>query len=161
MKFKQVNCKVKTNWLINRVIFLSIILIGYVCSFIFIPKDIFPLWLGIIILESILVLLQVIYAFVFPSIQYKKYLYLVKDDEIVFYRGVIFIDSCVIPTVQIQDVGFSQGPVQLIFGLATLEISTAGSNHQIDGLTKEEAEQLVGQIKEQIKALVINKNKGE
>ena len=87
--------------------------------------------------------------------------HLVKEDEIVFYRGVIFVSSCVIPTVQIQDVGFSQGPIQLMLGLASLEISTAGSNHEIDGLKKEEAEQLVDKIKEQIKVLVPNKNKGE
>lgn len=161
MKFLQVNEKVKKNWIINRIIFLCILLVGYLCSIIYIPKDIFGLWLGLIVLESILVLMQVIYTFIFPFIQYKKYLYLVKEDEIVFYRGVIFVSSCVIPTVQIQDVGFSQGPIQLMLGLASLEISTAGSNHEIDGLKKEEAEQLVDKIKEQIKVLVPNKNKGE
>lgn len=161
MKFMQVNEKVKKNWIINRIIFLCILLVGYLCSFIYIPRDIFGLWLGLIILESILVLMQVIYTFIFPFVQYKKYLYLVKEDEIVFYRGVIFVSSCVIPIVQIQDVGFSQGPIQLMLGLASLEISTAGSNHEIDGLKKEEAEQLVDKIKEQIKILVPNKNKGE
>lgn len=161
MKFMQVNEKVKKNWIINRIIFLCILLVGYLCSFIYIPRDIFGLWLGLIILESILVLMQVIYTFIFPFVQYKKYLYLVKEDEIVFYRGVIFVSSCVIPIVQIQDVGFSQGPIQLMLGLASLEISTAGSNHEIDGLKKEEAEQLVDKIKEQIKVLVPNKNKGE
>ena len=54
MKFLQVNEKIKKNWIINRIIFLCILLVGYLCSFIYIPKDIFGLWLGLIVLESIL-----------------------------------------------------------------------------------------------------------
>lgn len=161
MELKNVNKKLKINWMIGRIILLLIMLVGFICSIVFIPKDIMGLYISLVILEGLLVLLQLTYTFVFPKLQYERYLYLVKDDEVVFSRGVIFIDNCVIPMVQIQDVGFSQGPIQLILGLATLEISTAGSDHVIAGFTKEEAEKLTNQIKEQIKLLVNNKNKGE
>ena len=161
MEFKNVNKKIKINWIIGRMIVLILALVGFVCSIIFIPKDILGLYLGIIIFEGLLVLLQIIYTFVFPNLQYKKYLYLVKDDEVVFSRGVIFIEKCIVPMVQIQDIGFSQGPIELILGIATLEISTAGSNQSISGFTKDEAEELTNQIKEQIKLFVNNKNKGE
>ena len=154
MSFKNVNSNVIKNWMINRSIVLTILLVGYLCSIVFIPKEIFGLWLGLVILESILLLMQIVYAYIFPSIQYKKYLYLVKDDEIVISKGVIFIESTV---VQIQDIGFSQGPIELMLGLASLEISTAGSDHTINGLTKEKAEELVNQLKEKIKVYVNKK----
>ena len=157
MSFKNVNSNVKKNWMINRSIVLTILLVGYLCSIVFIPKEIFGLWLGLVILESILLFMQIVYAYIFPSIQYKKYLYLVKDDEIVISKGVIFIESTVIPVVQIQDIGFSQGPIELMLGLASLEISTAGSDHTINGLTKEKAEELVNQLKEKIKVYVNKK----
>ena len=117
--------------------------------------------LGAVILYSILILLQIVNTFIFPKLQYKKYLYLIKEDEIVFYHGIIFIESVVIPMVQIQDIGFSQGPIELALGIASLDISTAGSNHYIAGFKKEEVEELVNNVKERIKKLVTDKNKGE
>ena len=63
--------------------------------------------------------------------------------------------------VQIQDIGFSQGPIELALGIASLDISTAGSNHYIAGFKKEEVEELVNNVKERIKKLVTDKNKGE
>ena len=71
MSFKNVNSNVKKNWMINRSIVLTILLVGYLCSIVFIPKEIFGLWLGLVILESILLLMKIVYAYIFPSIQYK------------------------------------------------------------------------------------------
>lgn len=161
MEFKNVNEKIKKKWFISRLIFLVILAIGYINAILFIPKDVFGLYLGAVILYSILILLQIVNTFIFPKLQYKKYLYLIKEDEIVFYHGIIFIESVVIPMVQIQDIGFSQGPIELALGIASLDISTAGSNHYIAGFKKEEVEELVNSVKERIKKLVTDKNKGE
>lgn len=159
MELKRINAKAKKYWMIRRLIFLIIFILGLVATAIYMEKG--SLFVAIIIAESIIVLFQIFNTFILPFMQYNNYYYLIKDDEIIYYRGVIFKNSFVIPIVQIQDVGFIQGPIQILMNLSSLDISTAGSNHTIFGFTKEEVETLVSDVKEKIKKLVEEKRENE
>lgn len=151
MKFKNIDKKYITKSIILRSISVLLYALILVVTIFAIPKDVMELWVTGVSFVGLLLLFSIIYAYVFPTLQYKKYLYLVKEDEIVIMKGVLFKKSVVIPVVQIQDIGYSAGPISQIFKVVNVEISTAGSNHFILSITEEDAKTIVDSVKEKIK----------
>ena len=71
--------------------------------------------------------------------------YVVRDKDIVFRSGVIWRSVTAIPYNRIQHVEKSNTPLDRKFGVATLQLFTAGGSGgdlKIDGLGAEVAEQL-------------------
>lgn len=160
MEFLNVDKKIKALWLIRRCIALCILLPSFwVCAK-------YAIWdegavLGIkityIIFATLFVLMLLINIAILPKFQYQNYLYLVKQDEVVFMKGVIFKFSSIIPFIQIQDVGFTQGPLEQLFGLATVKLSTAGSTQFITGIKVDDAKEIVKEVNEKVKKILENK----
>lgn len=82
---------------------------------------------------------------VWPLIAFPKRGYGVRDKDILFRKGVIWRSVTAIPFNRIQHVETSNSPLDRKFGLATLQLFTAGGSGgdlKIDGLTASVAEQL-------------------
>jgi len=92
--------------------------------------------------------LAVGFAIVFvswPRISVPRRGYVVRDKDIVFRSGVIWRSVTAIPYNRIQHVETSNTPLDRRFGVATLQLFTAGGSGgdlKIDGLGAEVAEQL-------------------
>ncbi len=92
--------------------------------------------------------LAVGFAIVFvswPRISVPRRGYVVRDKDIVFRSGVIWRSVTAIPYNRIQHVETSNTPLDRKFGVATLQLFTAGGSGgdlKIDGLGAEVAEQL-------------------
>lgn len=125
MEFKKLHKKVSLYWTIKRLLFLSILAIGYIIGINNVEAE---FRLLVIIPGGVLLLWILIYATIFPSLQRKVYQYYLDDEKIIISFGVLFRNYRVIPIVQIQDIGSFQGPIQIGFKLSTITISTAGSN---------------------------------
>lgn len=101
------------------------------------------------------VLLLVIVFFL--RLGYKKKGYAFRHHDVLYRSGVIATNSMVIPYNRVQHVALHEGMVSRLFGLAKIEIFTAGGNSsdlQIPGIPKEEAENikqlLMGKIQKQL-----------
>jgi len=80
-----------------------------------------------------------------PIIALPKRGYVVRDKDILFRHGVIWRSVTAIPFNRIQHVETSSTPLDRKFGLATLQLFTAGGSGgdlKIDGLSARSAEQL-------------------
>jgi membrane protein YdbS with pleckstrin-like domain len=87
--------------------------------------------------------------FVFAqSVIRKSYLarrYALRERDITFQRGWIWWSETAIPFNRIQHCEIEQGPIEKMYGLATLEVYTAGKNSSdvsIGGLERPVAERL-------------------
>lgn len=149
-KLLNVSKKVMTFW---RIIRLAALIPNIIFLLLPILFDEIPYGLRIFIIvwASIDILFILVWGLVLPPYQYKRYLYLVKDDEIIIMRGLIFKESIVIPVLQIQDIGYTQGPIMQFLNLTNIIISTAGATKALTGLEKEEAIKIVDRVKENIK----------
>jgi len=90
---------------------------------------------------------------VWPAIAVPRRGYVVRDKDIVFRSGVLWRSVTAIPFNRIQHVETSSDPLDRKFGLATLQIFTAGGSGgdlKIDGLGKSVAEQLRAYILEKV-----------
>ncbi len=83
--------------------------------------------------------------------------YAFRNHDVLYKSGVIATNSMVIPYNRVQHVALHEGFISRIFGLATVEIFTAGgssSDLEIPGIPKEEAENikqlLMGKIQKQL-----------
>lgn len=80
-----------------------------------------------------------------PRISVPRRGYVVRDKDIVFRSGVIWRSVTAIPYNRIQHVETSNTPLDRKYGVATLQLFTAGGSGgdlKIDGLSADVAEQL-------------------
>ena len=140
--------------LINLLIVISILIL--VPSLVFILKpELFSgrIWMILGILLPIISSLII----VFSIIGFKKKGFAFRNHDVLFRHGIIATNTIVIPYNRVQHVALHEGLVSRYFGLAKIEIFTAGgssSDIEIPGIEKEQAENikqlLMGKIQKQL-----------
>lgn len=136
---------------IGTSIFSAFLLIGVAVVFFTVPAQYwwfkaaaFALWLFIFIGGMYL-----------AGKQYQMAGYALREHDVVHKHGVWWQTVITIPFNRMQHCEISQGPVQNMFGLATLKVFTAGgtsSDLAIDGLPFEEAQRIKDFITSKISA---------
>lgn len=138
--------------LISLVIFFLIIGIGVGLAVSF-NEELSPFItpLGII---YVVLLLMVLF---FSRIGFKKKGFAFRKHDVLFRHGIIATNTLVIPYNRVQHVALHEGLLSRFFGLAKIEIFTAGassSDIHIPGIAKEQAENikqlLMGKIQKQL-----------
>ncbi|MFV5699325.1 PH domain-containing protein [Flavobacterium sp. ZT3R17] len=93
----------------------------------------------------------------FSYLSFKKKGFAFREHDVLFRYGIIATNTIVIPYNRIQHVALHEGMVSRYFGLAKIEIFTAGgssSDIEIPGIEKEQAENikqlLMGKIQKQL-----------
>jgi hypothetical protein len=76
--------------------------------------------------------------------RYRAWGYAEREDDLLVRRGVMIRRLSVVPYGRMQFVDVTAGPVDRIFGLATVQLHTAASatDAKIPGLTTDEADRL-------------------
>jgi membrane protein YdbS with pleckstrin-like domain len=90
-------------------------------------------------------LIILVVSLVWPVIAFPKRGYVVRDKDILFRKGIVWRSVTAIPFNRIQHVETSNTPLDRKYGLATLQLFTAGGSSgdlKIDGLATSVAEQL-------------------
>ncbi len=92
---------------------------------------------------GVLILLELISLIILPR-QARALGYMLRDDDVVFRRGILWQRFIAVPYGRLQLVDILQGPIDRAFGIAKLKMITAAAttNVTIDGLTFEAAEAL-------------------
>lgn len=94
---------------------------------------------------------------VFSIIGFRKKGFAFREHDVLFRHGIIATNTIVIPYNRVQHVALHEGFISRFFGLAKIEIFTAGgssSDIEIPGIEKEQAENikqlLMGKIQKQL-----------
>lgn len=98
-----------------------------------------------------------IISFAFSFIAFRKKAFAFRNHDVLFRHGIIATTTIVVPYNRIQHVALHEGFVSRFFGLATIEIFTAGgssSDIEIPGIEKQQAENikqlLMGKIQKKL-----------
>jgi len=81
----------------------------------------------------------------FSRLGFKKKGFAFRKHDVLFRHGIIATNTLVIPYNRVQHVALHEGLLSRIFGLAKIEIFTAGgssSDIEIPGISKEQAENI-------------------
>jgi membrane protein YdbS with pleckstrin-like domain len=76
--------------------------------------------------------------------RYRSWGYLERDDDLIVRRGLLFRQVSVVPYGRMQLIDVTAGPIDRLFGLATVQLHTAAAatDARIPGLPRAEAERL-------------------
>lgn len=94
------------------------------------------------ILAPVLALAAFIVVFL-PKRKWRRWGYSGAGDQLRVARGWLFRTDTIVPFKRIQHIDVAQGPIERVFGLASLTVHTAGTHNSIvtlPGLTRDDAE---------------------
>ncbi|AYA74213.1 hypothetical protein DOE78_01305 [Bacillus sp. Y1] len=100
-----------------------------------------PIWV-VIAAVAVIILHVYLYVYLFPLLRWKRWRYEVREQEIELQQGVFVVKRTLVPMIRVQHVDTRQGPLLKKYGLATVDVSTAATVHEIPALLVEEAEEL-------------------
>ena len=100
-------------------------------------------------LAAILVGSQLVWALISPGLAHRAWRFSIDDALLVARFGIVFRQEKVIPTNRLQHVDLMRGPIERLFGLATLVVHTAGTEavaFRLPGLAVARANELRDRI---------------
>lgn len=103
-------------------------------------------WVALLVLA--VVLLLVVLSAALRVVEVRYIAYQVRSHDMSFRRGVISRRVETLPFNRVQHASIKRGPLERLFGLATLHVNSAGPNLAVPGLRAEDAERLKAMIVE-------------
>jgi membrane protein YdbS with pleckstrin-like domain len=104
--------------------------------------------------STLVPLLALISVAVAPDRIYRHLGYRVTDRLLQVVRGWLFHSDTIVPFVRVQHIDVTRGPVEKIFGLASLVVHTAGTHNSIvtvPGLSPDRAAEVRDIIREHVR----------
>lgn len=122
--------------LIGDAIFAGIVIVATVVAAVLAPWWWLPflIGLGLLALTALVAWLQ--------RLEVEHLGYLVRDKDFSYRRGVISREVTTVPFARVQHVSIDRGPLARSFGMATLQMRTAGDGLTIPGMNHETAVKL-------------------
>lgn len=128
---------------ISRCIAILILAAVIVPMLAFVPEFEDPVWASIPV--AILVL-AIVYFAISPQVFFRRYRYRIDGDKAEVRRGVITIRHVMVPIERIHQVDVRAGPINRMFGLADVLITTAGGEVSIQFLKQDVAEDVAEKL---------------
>ncbi len=104
-----------------------------------------------LIIIGVLLIVNLIIA---PSFRYKRYKYLINKEKIDVIEGYVWIKRVIVPVSRIHKITLQRGPIDTIFGLSKVIITTAGGEAVIRFLKVEKAEYIADRLKDKVNELI-------
>lgn len=92
--------------------------------------------------------------FLMPRRRYAAWGYTMGEDELAVKHGLMIRKLTIVPFGRVQHIDTARGPLQRMFGLATLVLNTAGTRGaavRLPGLQHEDAESIRDEIRSKIR----------
>lgn len=134
----------------------AVILSAIILSIYFLIKNDMPLEyagmvnMAVIVIEVIIIL----NLLVSPLIRYRRYRYLINSEKIDVIEGLIFITREIVPIERIHKITIQKGPIDRIFGLGKVIVTTAGGEATIRFLEENVAEEIAEHLKTKINEII-------
>ena len=94
-----------------------------------------------------------------PFVRYERYRYRFTDEEIDIKEGFLFVERNVVPIERLHKISMLSGPLDRIFGLAKVIVTTAGGDVTIRFLDVGTAESIVENLKKRINLYAVTQRK--
>lgn len=89
-----------------------------------------------------------------PIVFYRHYRYRIDDDKLEIRRGVVTITHVLVPIERIHQVEVAKGPINRMFGLANVNVTTAGGVTVLEYLDMDTAESIASKLNETVVRLL-------
>ena len=122
-------------------------------------RDILPNFVKVIM--GVAMGISIIHLLISPKIRYERYRYAITEDAIDVKEGFIFIKRNIVPIERLHKIAIEKGPIDRMFNLAKVIVTTAGGDVVIRFLVDEKSEfKAVVRMKKITEFDIEYKNKG-
>ena len=129
---------------------IALAVVGAVDYFWIFPGDItVGKWISLIL--AILILIDV---FASPYFRYHRYRYSINEECIDIIEGYLFVKRNIVPIERIHKIQTKKGPVDQMFRVAKVIVTTGGGDVTISFLEDERAEQIADSLRRRINEIV-------
>lgn len=153
MQYEKLNKKAMWCMYLGTFLVTLVINVGLIGVFLIFREEIAGLdELGVVIRWIIfaIVVLSILSLFISPKFRYERYRYCITEDSIDVMKGFIFTERSIVPIERLHKLSVEKGPIDRIFGLAKVLVTTAGGVVTIDFLEDEKAEFISDSLKKKI-----------
>lgn len=144
---KAINCMFVAT-LVQFLISTSILFVVWFIFGEYIPKIVVNIVIGIIALDFL-------YLIVSPKVRYERYRYSITEDAIDVREGFILIERSIVPIERLHKIAIEKGPIDRMFNLAKVIVTTAGGDVTIRFLEDEKSEFIADTLKKKINEIAI------
>ena len=106
------------------------------------------------LVSPILALLLIVNAAISPYFRYHRYRYAINEECIDIEEGYLFVVRNIVPIERLHKLQTEQDPIDRIFNVAKVKVTTAGGDVTIRFLEKEKAEAIADSLKKRINQIV-------
>ncbi len=159
-EYKRLNPKCKSAMYVKYVIMLAIFVIFVSLIEAFLIKD-QSTKSTVRIITALILVISIIYAVIGPVIFYRRYKYILTQDKVDIRRGIIIMRHTLVPIERIHQVEVVSGPINNMFGLADVNITTAGGTARIEFLEKDEADKVATELNAVVEKILKGRMKNE
>ena len=99
---------------------------------------------------AVIFVILLVYSAIGPFVFYKRYRYRMDEDKIEVRRGILYITHLLVPVERVHQVDVRVGPINRIFGLADVGITTAGGEVSLQFLEEGVAEGIATALNDKI-----------
>lgn len=112
------------------------------------------LGIGLLLLTAVII----VYLAVGPMVYYARYRYIITDDAIDIRKGIVILRHIVVPIERVHQVEVVRGPINNLFGLADLQVTTAGGQAEIEYLDNDVADSIADDLNRIVNSIVRGRN---
>ena len=105
-------------------------------------------------ISLILAVLTLIDVLVSPYFRYHRYRYSINEECIDIIEGYLFVKRNIVPVERIHKIQTKKGPVDQMFRVAKVIVTTGGGDVTLSFLEDERAEQIADNLRERINEIV-------
>ena len=135
-------------------ILVAVVIIAIVAAvnyFWIIPKDvIIGKWISLAIL-----IFTIVDALISPVFRYHRYRYSINEECIDIQEGYLFVKRHIVPIERLHKLETAKGPIDQIFKVAKVVVTTAGGDVTISFLDEKKAEQIAERLRRRINEIVV------
>ncbi len=108
----------------------------------------------ILIIPALIAVLAIIDIIVVPEIRYRRYKYYLDDEMLVVEEGLWFITRSIAPIERIHQIEVKRGPVDRMFNMGNVIVTTAGGVVKIAFLEDAVADEIAARLNTRINSIV-------
>ena len=129
---------------------IVIAVIGAVDYFWIFPDDIVVgKWFSLIL--AVLTLIDILFS---PYFRYHRYRYSINEECIDIIEGYLFVKRNIVPIERIHKIQTKKGPIDQLFRVAKVIVTTGGGDVTLSFLEDERAEQIADSLRKRINEIV-------
>lgn len=108
----------------------------------------------ILIIPAVIAIIALVDIIVVPEIRYRRYKYYLDDEMLVVEEGLWFIKRSIAPIERIHQIEVQRGPVDRMFNMGNVIVTTAGGVVKIAFLEDSVADEIAARLNARINSIV-------